>query len=163
MKVAVVCMGNICRSPMGEVVLRHKAAERGLEIEVCSGGTGPWHVGDRAHPQSLAAMSEVGYDGSAHRARQVAAQWLDEHDLVLVMDRANLQAVRKLAADDEQRAKVHLLREFDPEGGADAEVPDPYGLTMAEYRAVLTMVERSVEGLLEQLQSTSRSLGRTAQ
>jgi protein-tyrosine phosphatase len=148
MRIAVVCMGNICRSPMGEVVLRAKAAEKGLDIEVCSGGTGPWHVGDGAHPQSVKVLAEAGYDGSAHRARQITPEWIDRHDLLLVMDRANLSAVRALADTDEQRAKVHLLREYDPQGGEGTEVPDPFGLPIDEYRSVLAMVERSVEGLL---------------
>lgn len=151
MKVAVVCMGNICRSPIGEVVLRHRAKEKGIDLEVCSGGTGPWHVGDKAHPQSIQVLSESGYDGSTHRARQIEPGWLAEHDLVLVMDRANLKAVRALARTDEERARVRLLREFDPEGGPDAEVPDPYGLPISEYRAVLDLVERSVSGLLRTL------------
>jgi protein-tyrosine phosphatase len=150
-KIAVICMGNICRSPMGEVVLRERAAKAGIDLEVCSGGTGPWHVGDRAHPQSLSVLSEAGYDGSAHRARQITSDWIADHDLVLVMDRENLAAVRAMAATEELSAKVRLLREFDPEGGPDAEVPDPYGLPIEEYRSTLALVERAVDGVIATL------------
>lgn len=157
MKVTVICMGNICRSPMGEVVLRQKAAERGFALEVCSGGTGTWHIGDGAHPQSVAVLAESGYDASRHRARQITAAWIEDHDLVVVMDRTNLAAVRALIDDASALSKIRLLREFDPLGGPGAEVPDPYGLPIEEYRAVLALVERSVEGLLDALQPSQMS------
>jgi protein-tyrosine phosphatase len=125
LKVLVVCLGNICRSPAGEAALREAAAEAGLDLVVDSAGTGPWHVGDPPNPQIRAAGDRAGLaiDG---RARQVTASTdLENYDLILAMDRSNLHALRQIAPDLSER--MHLYRSFDPHADHD-EMPDPYGL-----------------------------------
>ncbi|WP_426245562.1 low molecular weight protein-tyrosine-phosphatase [Nocardioides sp. LHG3406-4] len=149
-RIALVCLGNICRSPMAHVVLESKLREAGLAgtVEVASSGTGDWHVGRPMDTRAAAALTGGGYDGSAHRARQFDATWLD-HDLVLVMDEANLADVRALGGSAD---RVRLFREFDPvDPGSD--VPDPYYGGEDGFREVLTMVERTSAALVAALRA----------
>src|SRR5215469_16856181 len=100
-RVCCVCLGNICRSPMAEVVLRARLAEAGLagKVVVDSAGTGDWHVGDPMYRGARTQLERRGYDGSAHRARQIRPSWLAERDLILAMDAANLASLRRLTGD----------------------------------------------------------------
>lgn len=146
-RIALVCLGNICRSPMADVVLATRVAEAGVDdrVAVVSAGTGDWHAGDPMDHRAAALLTAEGYDASRHRAQQVLASWLDEQDLVLAMDRDNLRDLRALGEADP--ARVRLFRDFDPEepGG---EVPDPYYGGDAGFRTVLAMVERTSEALV---------------
>lgn len=142
-RIAMVCLGNICRSPVAHVVMREKVAAAGLaeRIAVRSGGTSGWHVGDDMDPRSKQTLVEAGYDASGHRAEAYRDDWTTSEDLVLVMDRANLAD----AGGASQR--VRLFRDFDPiEPGG--EVPDPYYGGEQGFIDVLAMVERTCDGLL---------------
>jgi protein-tyrosine phosphatase len=90
-RIAVVCLGNICRSPMAAVVLADRVADAGLAelVEVVSAGTGPWHVGEPMDDRAAARLTSAGYDATRHRARQLDASWFESCDLVLVMDTQN--------------------------------------------------------------------------
>jgi protein-tyrosine phosphatase len=152
-RVCLVCLGNICRSPMAAVVLASRVADAGLPVVVDSAGTGSWHVGDPADHRALAALRRAGYDGDAHRARQFDRTWFDERDLVLALDEANLADLRLLAPDEQARARVRLLRSFDPHAGDDRAVPDPYWGDDTDFDDVLALVERSVAGLVDALRT----------
>jgi protein-tyrosine phosphatase len=145
-RVGMVCLGNICRSPMADVVLRAKVADAGLDdrVAVDSCGTGGWHVGDPMDRRAAATLTAAGYDATQHRAQQWAEHWLDDHDLLLAMDETNL-------ADVGGRSdRVLLLRDFDPvEPGAV--VPDPYYGGDDGFLDVLAMVERSCDALVDAL------------
>ncbi|MET8146035.1 low molecular weight protein-tyrosine-phosphatase [Sphaerisporangium sp. NPDC005288] len=149
-RVCLVCMGNICRSPMAETVLRRVLADHGLDdqVTVDSAGTGGWHAGMPMDERALSTLSSHGYDGSGHRARQFEARWFAERDLVLVMDADNLRALRRLAPPG---AEVRLFRSFDPAAPEGAEVPDPYYGGAEGFLDVLTMVEAASEGLVKHL------------
>lgn len=136
-RVALVCLGNICRSPMAHVVLASTLAGAGLDdrVSVASSGTGGWHVGQPMDERAATTLSEAGYDSSRHQARQYDATWLDDHDLVLAMDADNLA---DLGGPSD---RVALFRAFDPDGPGD--VPDPYYGGVAGFRKVLAMVERT--------------------
>ncbi|MFD0898853.1 low molecular weight protein-tyrosine-phosphatase [Actinomadura sediminis] len=151
-RVTFVCTGNICRSPMAESVLRHHAEAAGLDVEVDSSGTGNWHVGDTADERTIAALRRAGYR-SAHIARQFEALWFDRYDLILALDAGHLRALRSMAPDEESRAKVRLLREFDPDAGGDLDVPDPYYGGRADFDLVLEMVEAAMPGLLDEIRA----------
>ncbi|MFF5210991.1 low molecular weight protein-tyrosine-phosphatase [Streptosporangium sp. NPDC000396] len=157
-RICVVCMGNICRSPMAEVVLRKTLADHGLDglVTVDSAGTGGWHQGDPMDERAAAMLADHGYDGSAHRARQFLRDWYGQVDLVLAMDRENLRALRRLAPDG---ADVRLFRSFDPAAPEDAEVPDPYYGGREDFADVLEMVEAASEGLAKHLSEKLRSPG----
>jgi protein-tyrosine phosphatase len=149
-RVCLVCMGNICRSPMAEVVLRRTLAERGLagRVTVDSAGTGGWHAGDPMDERALATLSARGYDGSEHRARQFTDDWFDRYDLVLAMDRDNLSALRRMAPAG---VEVRLFRSFDPAAPDGAEVPDPYYDGRSGFEEVLELVESASEGVAKHI------------
>lgn len=149
-RVCLVCMGNICRSPMAETVLRRTLAEHGLgeRVAVDSAGTGGWHVGDPMDERALRTLAEHGYDGSAHRARQFTSGWFDRYDLVLAMDRDNLSFLRRIAPDG---VEVRLFRSFDPAARAGAEVPDPYYGGPEGFEEVLRLVEAASEGVAKHI------------
>jgi protein-tyrosine phosphatase len=150
-RVCFVCTGNICRSPVAEVVLRRMVEDDGLagSVEVDSAGTGAWHVGDGADPRALAVLHAGGYDGSGHRARAFAPTWIAHRDLVVALDRGHLRALRALASDDTDREKIRLLRSFDPDAPPDADVADPYYGDARDFAEVLDQVERACRGLLD--------------
>jgi protein-tyrosine phosphatase len=149
--VALVCLGNICRSPMADVVLSARVDEAGLSgrVTVNSCGTGDWHRGDPMDRRAAATLSSHGYDPSSHRARHFSADWLDAHDLVLAMDEDNLAVVRA-ATTPEHDGRVRLFRDFDPVGSG-GEVPDPYYGGDAGFEEVLEMVERTSTALVSAL------------
>ncbi|MDR6785954.1 protein-tyrosine phosphatase [Pedobacter africanus] len=120
MKILMVCLGNICRSPLAEGIMRQLLEEQGLNWEVTSAGTGDWHVNQPADRRSIAIARKFGYDISKQRARHFGKQMFDEADHILVMDRNNLRDVLKLAENAEQREKVKLFL------SGDLEVTDPY-------------------------------------
>ncbi len=146
-----VCLGNICRSPTAEGVMAQLVAERGLQdvVALDSAGTGSWHVGS---PPDARAAAAAGARGVAlpGLARQVAAQDLGGFDLVLAMDRSNLRELMALASDESERAKLRLLREFDPASAAagELEVPDPYYGAPGGFDEVFDIVRAACEGLL---------------
>ena len=144
-------MGNICRSPMAEVVTRALLVEGGLDgqIEVSSAGTGGWHVGEGADPRTVEALARRGYDATEHEARQFTLQMLAGSDLVLAADRSTQRTLLRLARDD--TGKIRLLREFDATAGIDLDVPDPYFGGPDGFDKVLDMVERACRGLLDSL------------
>ena len=149
--VALVCLGNICRSPMAHVVLEARLHEAGLgdRVSVVSSGTGDWHVGKPMDSRAAATLSTAGYDASRHRAQQYATTWTAEHDLVLAMDGHNLADIADLSPDHEP-GRLRLFRDFDPaEPGLD--VPDPYYGGASGFEEVLAMVERTSTALVAAL------------
>lgn len=148
-RVALVCLGNICRSPVADVVLSARVREAGLAdvVDVVSAGTGDWHAGEPMDRRSAATLTGAGYDPTRHRAQQVATTWFAECDLVLAMDRANLADLRALA-DAADPERVRLFRDFDP-ADPGAEVPDPYYGGASGFDDVLAMVERTADELLD--------------
>ncbi|MBA2559427.1 MAG: low molecular weight phosphotyrosine protein phosphatase [Propionibacteriales bacterium] len=155
---AMVCLGNICRSPTAEVVLSAKLAGSGLtdRVRVISSGTGGWHAGDAMDERASTTLTAAGYDASRHRARQFDAGWFDRADVILAMDHSNLHAVNALAHDDETGDRVLLFREFDPQAGGDLELPDPWFGGMDGFRVVLDIVERTTDELVSQLHAYGR-------
>jgi protein-tyrosine phosphatase len=151
--IAVVCLGNICRSPMAQIVLTEKLSRVGLasRVVVRSSGTGDWHVGEEMDARAAAALAASGYDPSLHRASHFDTSWFESSDAILVMDGANHRDVSSLAPSD-ARGRVLLFRSFDPEADADADVPDPWYGGTRDFAAVLDTVERTTDGLVEHLQ-----------
>jgi protein-tyrosine phosphatase len=153
-RICVVCLGNICRSPMAEVVLRHELGRAGLtgKVTVDSAGTGDWHVGEKMDRGARAELARRGYDGSGHEARQIQASWLDDYDLLLAMDRANLGRLREMARGKPDLAgRIALMLSFDPQAATGAEVPDPYNGGPEEYAEVFDLVHGAAQGLVSQL------------
>jgi len=150
-RILMVCMGNICRSPTAEGVMRSLVREAGLDVVVDSAGTGSWHVGDPPDRRATAAARERGIvlEGAA---RQLTAADFDDYDLLLAMDRENLRGILALAPDEAAREKVRLLRSYDPASdGIDVDVPDPYYGGPQGFETVLDQVEAACRGLLAEL------------
>ena len=157
----MVCMGNICRSPMAAAVLSNRTADWDKpRIVVDSSGTGAWHVGQGAHPTSQKVWESAGYKHE-HSARQFQSSDFFTTDLILVMDSSNFNNVISLADSDDSRKKVFYLRSFDPSLASidptsaqfhKLEVPDPYNQSIEAYQETLLMIEHAVDGLLQELQ-----------
>lgn len=148
-RILFFCMGNICRSPTAEGVMRAKLAAAGLDVEVDSAGTHGYHVGDPPDERSQAHAQRRGYDLGALRARQLLAEDFERFDLVLAMDRANLDHARALCPPA-RRERLQLLMDYAPHAGSP-HVPDPYYGGAAGFDAVLDLVEAACDGLIASL------------
>lgn len=151
-RILFVCLGNICRSPLAEGVLRHKAALTGTDLEIDSAGTASWHVGKPPDSRAIAAAAQRGYDISGLRARQVTPGDFENFDLILAMDKSNLADLDRLRPPG-SRAEVELFLDLlqDP---PVREVPDPY--FEGNFEEVLDLIEETSEVLLERLGKTER-------
>lgn len=144
MRILCVCLGNICRSPMAEGVIRAKAAIAGIEVEVDSAGTGAYHVGNPPDPRGLKAAAARGYDNSGQRARQVTARDFHEFDLILAMDGSNLADLQGAKPPD-ARCEIRL---FHPAG---TEIPDPYYGGPEDYDHALDLIEDAADHLIRNM------------
>jgi protein-tyrosine phosphatase len=146
-------MGNICRSPMAEGVLRRYLEEAGLAERVAtdSAGTHGYHVGEPPDPRAQRAAGRRGYDISGLRGRQVQPADFSEFDYVLAMDEANLRALARICPP-EHAEKLRLFMEFAPDG-APREVPDPYYGGPQGFERVLDQLEQAARGLIEHLRA----------
>ena len=153
--VSFVCMGNICRSPTAEAVMRHLVAEAGLghAISVDSAGTGAWHVGEERDRRSRAVAQRRGMPITGE-ARQFGRGDFERFDLVLALDEDNERALRDLAPNQEATAKIHLLRSFEQGAAPGSEVPDPYYGGPEGFERVFDICLAACRGLLEHLRRT---------
>jgi protein-tyrosine phosphatase len=143
-------MGNICRSPIAEAVLRAEFARAGLgdRVDVDSAGTGGWHVGEDADPRAQAVLRRRGYPLN-HAARQFDPAWFASRDLILALDESNLRALRRLAPDRDAARRLNLLRSYDPKADdGDLDVPDPYYGGHDGFERVLTLIEAAAAGVI---------------
>lgn len=150
MRVLFVCLGNICRSPTAEGVLRHKLREAGLQarVEVDSAGTGDWHVGKAADLRTRQAAQQRGYDLSALRGRQVQAADFNAFDLILAMDNINLRDLQQLRPGNATAELDLFLRRYQLQLD---DVPDPYYGGADGFEQVLDLIEQACEGLLREI------------
>ncbi|MGH3837133.1 MAG: low molecular weight protein-tyrosine-phosphatase [Pseudonocardiaceae bacterium] len=148
--ITFVCTGNICRSPMAEVVFTDALRREGLahRVRVSSAGLGAWHVGHPADPRTTETLHRAGYD-CEHVAAQVGAQHLSA-DLLVALDSEHLTTLRRLVAEPD---RVVLLRSFDPAADGNLDVPDPYFGGNHRFDEVLGMVCAAVPGLLAWVRS----------
>lgn len=155
-RVAVVCLGNICRSPVADVVLNGRIRAAGLPgVSVESFGTAGWHTGEPMDRRSAASLTGAGYDASRHRARQFGPSEAGAFDLVLAMDRSHHTALAALGVPAE---RLLMFRAFDPEPG-DGEVPDPYYGGPDGFAEVLAMIERTADVLVSELSALPSTEG----
>ncbi|UCV13095.1 low molecular weight phosphotyrosine protein phosphatase [Dechloromonas denitrificans] len=153
-RVLLVCMGNICRSPTAEGVLRSfiRTNNLGDKVEVDSAGTHGYHVGEAPDSRTQRAAMVRGYNLSQLRARKVARQDLDYFDLILAMDKSNLDNLMRLATP-EQQGRIKLFMDYS-KNFEDEEVPDPYYGLGHGFDLVLDMVEDASKGLVEEIKAT---------
>ena len=154
-RICLVCLGNICRSPMAAAVLRRQLQDAGLsdDVTVESAGTSGWHVGGPADPRTLAALVGRGLSADDHRARQFTQASFADYDLVLALDRDNLAELHRLAPDELSRDKIQMLRAYDPRALAsgDLDVHDPYYGDEHGFTRALDEIMPAVDGLVQAL------------
>jgi protein-tyrosine phosphatase len=165
-RICFVCTGNICRSPMADVVLRRLGAATVLadgtpmagRLDVTSAGTGNWHAGEPMDRRARAALARRGYEDHGHRARPFETAWFDATDLVVCLDRGHQQTLVSLArgraGDDRYLDRLVMLRSFDPRAGGAVDVPDPYYGDDRDFEACLDLVESGCRGLVSYLADT---------
>lgn len=146
LRIEFVCTGNICRSPMAEVIVRDKLDKAGLgsAVEVTSSGIGSWHVGHPADTRALAELAAHGYDGSAHRAQQFGPDQ-ETADLIVALDAGHVSELVVRGVDE---SKVRLLRSFDPLAPEGAGVADPYYGGPEGFTATREQIEAATDGIL---------------
>jgi protein-tyrosine phosphatase len=163
-RIVFVCTGNICRSPMAEVIARALASSTQLtdgstlaeHLQVQSAGTGPWHEGEPMHPRAQTALVRAGYPDHRHVAHQVVSAELDRIDLLIPLDRRHQQTLRSLGA---YPGRMALLRAFDPAAGAAADVPDPYYGDDTVFDGCRDMISAGCTGVIASLASHWDTLG----
>lgn len=153
MRILTVCLGNICRSPAAESVLRQQLSQAGIEADVASAGTADYHVGKDPHELTRRVGHERGYAFTSV-AEQITADHLEQADLVLAMDESNLENLLAIAENDEQRAKIIRFGAFgsDVERDGIANVPDPYGFPEEAFVDMYNQVEDAAQGLVKAIQ-----------
>jgi protein-tyrosine phosphatase len=146
-RILFVCLGNICRSPLGEGILRQMAAERGLaaHVETDSAGTGGWHQGEKPDPRSIDVGRAHGIDISGLRARKIKPADFNDFDMIFAMDRSNLRDLVRIAPHDSS-ADLHLFMDF--VSGEKRDIPDPYYGDRQDFEAVHRMLSKGCERLL---------------
>lgn len=143
MKILFVCLGNICRSPLAEGIMRQLCAEQNLDWQIASAGTGSWHVGEPPHKGSIDIASEYGYDISKQKAQHFNKKMFEAYDYIFVMDRNNLLDVLQMADTEVHKNKVQLFLN-------DNEVIDPY-FDHNLFNAVCLQIEQRCKELISEL------------
>ncbi len=157
-RITAVCLGNICRSPIAEAVVRDRVAAAGFGdlVLVDSAGTGDWHIGHDADPRSISTLISHDYELD-HSARQINADWFADLDLILAMDSTNYANLQIMAAQAGVEADIRMMRSFDPalahldEPHPELDVPDPYYGVDDGFVDVLKMIERAADALVVEL------------
>ncbi|MBL7777013.1 MAG: low molecular weight phosphotyrosine protein phosphatase [Chitinophagales bacterium] len=148
MKILMVCLGNICRSPIAHGLLKYKADKLGLNWEVDSAGTSDWHEGELPNEKSIKVMNDFGIDITYQRSRPLRRNDLEYYDVIYVMDASNYKNVTEMAKSEEEIAKVKMImNEVSP--GMYQAVPDPWGLTQKHYEEVYEMLDVATDKVLE--------------
>lgn len=156
-KVLFVCLGNIIRSPLAARLFEREVEQRGLldKYEADSAATSRYEVGNPPDPRMVRVAARRGLH-YFHRARQIEPNDVDEFDLLIVMDLENKADIETLARKPGQRAKIHLMREFDPMANGAVAVPDPWYGGPSGFEDVYDIIERSVRNLLDALEEGKR-------
>jgi protein-tyrosine phosphatase len=154
MRICFVCEGNIIRSPLAKNMFQHLAEEGGFagKYQLDSAGTSAYHVGERPDSRMRQVARERGLEYTG-RARQFRREEIDHFDLILAMDKNNYRIIKGWAKTPEDEAKIRLMREFDPRGGEDLDVPDPYYGGIEGFMTTFDIIKGSCAGLLSELES----------
>jgi len=148
-RVTTVCTGNICRSPMAEAVLRRAFEDENLgdRVEVDSAATSRWELGSPIDRRAAAVLTRHGLSLDGHVARQFEPAWFHDRELVLALDDGHFRQLREWAPDADAAAKIHMLREFDPDAADDdLSIPDPWYGSSADFERAWELIAAAVPG-----------------
>lgn len=157
-RVMMVCTGNICRSPMAEVVLRDEARKAGVDVEVESSAISGWEVGNSIDTRAIRVLDEAGYDVPDRGAQKLTKSHMQDFDLVLAMTAEHKRAIEKLARHlpEDERPEVRMYREFASDGAsrsrAQLDVPDPWYGDQSDFYITLDTLQDATPNLLEYIQ-----------
>ncbi|MEO9967548.1 MAG: low molecular weight protein-tyrosine-phosphatase [Reichenbachiella sp.] len=149
-KILFVCLGNICRSPLGEAIFNHKASMMGLDMVADSAGTAAYHVGEQPDHRSIEVARVHGVPIN-HKARKLIVEDFDRFDYILAMDGQNFQDMKSLTTGNTDH--LFLLREFDQDANGKQDVPDPYYGGYDGFENVFQMVSRSIDQLIVHIEA----------
>lgn len=149
MKILFVCLGNICRSPTAEAVLKARAKQRNMALNIESAGTGGWHHGESPDPRAIAAGEARGYSFSGQKARKVSKEDFEAFDHILAMDKSNLRDLLGICPD-RHAPKLKLFLDYAPKQSV-RDVPDPYYGGEKGFDTVLDLIEAASDGFLDSL------------
>lgn len=155
MKILMVCLGNICRSPMAQGILEKKAAEHQLAISVDSAATSDYHIGDAPDVRSVKKSLEYNIDISNYRGRQISKEDFHDFDLIFAMDTSNYENIVALTANEEERAKVELILNLN-HPNSNMSVPDPYFGGEDGFENVYRLLDAACDKLVEEIKNGER-------
>lgn len=147
MKILMVCLGNICRSPLAEGIMKKKIKEHDLAWEVDSAGTGSWHAGEKADERSIAVAAKYNIDINDQRARQLKAEDIQKYDLIFAMDSSNYRNIQSLTTSELEKEKVDLIMNL-VQPGYNQNVPDPY-YNSDGFEEVYRMLDQACDKVIE--------------
>lgn len=150
MEILMVCLGNICRSPIAEGILRQKIRDKGLEISTDSAGTSAFHAGEAPDPRMITAARKNGYHIADLRSRRFIVEDFDRFDKIFAMDRSNYQNIISLARNEDDKAKVDMMLNISYPGSFMG-VPDPYHGGEEAFQYVIDLLEEAIEKLIGKL------------
>ncbi len=148
LKVLMVCLGNICRSPLAEGILQSKVNSERISVD--SAGTGGWHIGNQPDPRSIAVARKYGLDISSQRCRKFSVHDFDEFDIIYVMDKSNYENVIAQSRNSTDLSKIRLL--LSEIGSSEIEVPDPYYDSENGFEKVFQMIDKACDAIAEKLE-----------
>lgn len=152
MKILMVCLGNICRSPMAQGILENKAAEKGLNITVDSAGTSDYHIDQEPDHRAIAKAKEYGIDISHYRGRQIDVADFKTFDRIFVMDASNYENTLLVAESDEDKSKVEMILNLS-NPNSNMSVPDPYFGGEEGFENVYRLLNSACDVLIEQIEN----------
>ena len=151
MKILMVCLGNICRSPMAEGVLQKKLEENNIDAQVDSCGFEAYHLGEHPHSMAIKTANNHGINISEQRQRLFKEEDFDDFDRIYVMDNGNYRDVKRKARSEEDMQKVDYLRNV-VHPNSNKHVPDPWGGTMEDYEYAFQLIDEACEGIIKRIQ-----------
>ena len=157
MNILMVCLGNICRSPLAEGILKHKLISRNISAQVHSAGTSDYHVGEPADPRTVDVARKHQIDISTHRARQFTPEDFERYDLIYAMDQSNYDMIIRLARNDDEAKKVELYLNLS-QPGSNSEVPDPYWSGKDGFEHVYQLLDHAGEKLAQEIENLNTKM-----
>lgn len=159
-RIITVCTGNICRSPLAQYMVEEAARQAGLDIVVDSAGTTNWEIGNPIDPRAGALLTAQGIDSSGHRARRFVPDWFFDRDLILALDVEHYETLRALATNDDDAAKVRMMRSFDPAVAdkpvAEQGIYDPWFGDERDFEASRQLIAAAIPGILDHVRNHAR-------